>query len=150
MSEEPDLTAAGPGNGAGRAGHRRTLFRIPFRTGMTSDDVARLHGALDLVTYMTPKPGVSGASPGVAALDPWSGLFLGPGAAEGEWILEGRTWWHPPAEAAHEWHVRGALAARELDPSVQVPARLERESDADASFAGRRAGRFSRRGRRHL
>lgn len=144
MSEEPSLAAAGPGNGA-RAGHRRTLFRIPFKSEMTNDDLARLHSVLDLVTYIIPKPGVSGASPGVASLDPWSGLFLEPGTVDGEWILEGRTWGHPLPEAAHEWHVQAALAARQLDPSVQLPARLERESGTGASFAGRGAGRLRRR-----
>jgi hypothetical protein len=47
-------------------------------------------------------------------LDFWSGLFLERGGAEGEWVLEGRTWGHPPESVVHEWHVRAALAAREL------------------------------------
>ena len=44
---------------------------------------------------MSPKPGVKlRASPGVAQLDFWSGLFLEPGAGadKDEWVLEGRTW----------------------------------------------------------
>ncbi len=41
---------------------------------------------------MSPKPGVSGASQGVAQLDFWSGLFLERGAGADEWVLEGRTW----------------------------------------------------------
>lgn len=46
------------------------LFSVPFKSRMTDDDVARLHGELDLVTYLTPKPGVSGASLGVVRIPP--------------------------------------------------------------------------------
>lgn len=91
---------------------------------MTDADIARLHSELDLVTYLTPKPGVSGASPGVVPLDFWSGLFLERGETEGEWALEGRTWGHPPESLVHDWHVRAALAAKELDPAVEIPKPL--------------------------
>jgi hypothetical protein len=89
---------------------------------MTDQDVARLRASLDLATYTDPKPGVSGASPGVARLDLWSGLFLEPGVGEGEWMLEGRTWGNPPEASVREWHIQAALAARELDPRVEIPA----------------------------
>lgn len=103
---------------------RRTLFSIPFTSSMTDLDLARLRRELDLVTYLSSKPGVSGASPGLVPLDFWSGLFLERGAGEGEWGLEARTWGDPPAPLVHEWQVRAALAARQLDPTVQVPPPL--------------------------
>jgi hypothetical protein len=108
-----------------RSGGRQKLFSIRFKSSMSDTDVARLQRELDLVTYLTPKPGVSGASPGVVRLDDWSGLFLERGYNHGEWILEGRTWDDPPRPAAHDWHLRAALAARALDPTVQIPPPLE-------------------------
>lgn len=53
---------------AGRV-RRWTLFSIRFNSQMTGADVARLQHELDLITYLTPKPGVSGASLGVVPLD---------------------------------------------------------------------------------
>ena len=89
---------------------------------MDDADLARLRRVLDLVTYMSPKPGVSDASQGVVQLDFRSGLFLEPGAGADEWVLEGRTSGDPPDSVIREWHVRAALAGRELDPTVQDPA----------------------------
>jgi hypothetical protein len=106
-----------------RTPKRVTLFSVPFHSAMTDSDLDRLRTSLDLVLYTDPKPGVSGASPGVARLDLWSGLFLEPGGGKEEWALEARTWGDPPAASVEEWHVRAALAARELDPSVPIPAR---------------------------
>jgi hypothetical protein len=59
----------------------------------------------------------------VVPLDSWSGLFLERGAGQDEWVLEGRTWDDPPESAVYELHVRAALAAKKLDPTVQMPAR---------------------------
>lgn len=101
-----------------------TLFSIPFTSQMTDADLARLRTELDLVSYLSPKPGVSGASPGVVPLDFWSGLFLVRGEADGDWSLEARTWGNPPEPQVHEWHIRAALAARQLDPTVPVPPRV--------------------------
>jgi hypothetical protein len=101
---------------------RVTLFSVPFKSRMTDEDIERLRRSLDLVTYVTDTSGVSGASPGVVP-DSWSGLFLERGAGQDEWVLEGRTWDDPPESAVYEWHVRAALAAKELDPTVQMPAR---------------------------
>ena len=109
-----------PATPAGRT-RRRGLFSIPFKSSMADADLERLHRGLDLVTYLTPKPGVSGGWPGVAPLDSWSGLFLKRGADEGQWALEALTWGAPPAPLVHEWHVRAALVARELDPTVEIP-----------------------------
>jgi hypothetical protein len=125
---------------------RRTLFSIEFRSAMTDADLARLRSALDLVTYVNPKPGVSGASLGVVPLDLWSGLFLTRGEGEHEWILEARTWGHPPASIVHEWEVRAAIAARQLDPSVEVPPPAPSQvAGTPVSEVGRAAS--SRRGR---
>lgn len=133
-----------------RTSRRITLFSIPFKSRMTDDDLARLHGELELVTYLAPKPGVSGASPAVVPLDLWSGLFLEHGAGDDEWTLEARTWGSPPESLVHDWHVRAAIVARELDPRVQIPPR-RRVQSADAPSLGRAANRrLSQRVRRLL
>ena len=98
---------------------------------MTNAHVARLHNELQLVTYLTPKPGVSGAPPGVARLDFWSGLFLERGETEGEWVLEGCTWGHPPESLVHDWHVRAALVAKRLDQAVEIPKPAPAETASD-------------------
>lgn len=119
---------------------------------MTDRDLARLRSELDLVSYTVPKPGVSGASPGVVPLDFWSGLFLGRGASEDEWVPEGRTWGKPPDSLVHEWRVRAALAARELDPNVEVPAVIHPTAPAVQVHPLSRAEnrRLARLGRRLL
>jgi hypothetical protein len=129
---------------------RVTLFSVPFRSRMTDPDLARLHARLDLVTYVSPKPGVSGASPGVVPLDFWSGLFLERGAGETEWVLEGRTWGKPTEAAVREWHIRAALTARELDPAVEIPHRPQAQADKTRPLpvgpaANRRRARLGRR-----
>jgi hypothetical protein len=138
------------GRRAPHAHGRVTLFSVAFQSQMTDADLARLHASLDLATYRNPKPGVSGASTGVARLDLWSGLFLEPGEGEGEWALEGRTWGNPPEASIHEWHVRAALAARELDPQVKIPERTPAPQAATKIVpVGRAANtRHSRIGRR--
>jgi hypothetical protein len=100
-----------------------TLFQIPFASAMNDSDVALLVRTLDLTTHMYPKPRRSPA-PGAVRLDHSSGLFLELGAAEGQWVLEGRTWGHPAPETVHEWLVLAAGAAHLLDPTVPFPDRL--------------------------
>ena len=117
------MQAPTPATPARRA-RQRTLFSIPFKSSMTNAELARLQRELDLVTYLSPKPGVSGASPGVVPLDFWSGLFLERCADEREWVLKARTWGDLPTPLVHEWHVRAALAAQQLDPTVQIPQPL--------------------------
>ena len=90
---------------------------------MADADVARLRASLDLVTHLSPKAGTFGISLGLVPLDSWSGLFLERGAGEDEWLLEACTWENPPESVIHEWHMRAALAARELDPTVPLPPR---------------------------
>ena len=90
---------------------------------MSDSDVALLVRTLDLTTHMYPKPRRSPA-PGAVRLDHSSGLFLELGAAEGQWVLEGRTWGHPAPEAVHEWLVLAAGAAHLLDRTVPFPDRL--------------------------
>lgn len=133
--------------GDARRGRRRTLFSIPFKSSMSDADLAHLHRELDLVTYLSPKPGVSGASPGVARLDTWSGLFLERGEGSDEWFLEGRTWDSPPKTTVHQWHIRAALAARELDPAVQIP---RSESSQAPPLALRPVGRAANKRLAHL
>ena len=74
---------------------RVTLFSVPFKSRMTDEDIERLRRSLDLVTYVTDTPGVSGASPGWCRSIPGLGLFLERGAGQDEWVLEGRTWDEP-------------------------------------------------------
>ncbi len=101
-----------------------TVFQVPFASAMSDGDVALLARALDLTTHMHPKLRQSPTSPGLVRLDHHSGLFLERGAAEGDWVLEARTWGVPPPLSIHEWHVLAAGAARLLDPSVGFPERL--------------------------
>jgi hypothetical protein len=129
----------------------RTLFEIPFHSSMDDGEAARLHKALDLVTYLSAKPGVSGGRPGVVPLDLWSGLFLERGEQQGEWQLVARSWGDPPEQLVHEWQVRAALAARELDRTVAVPAIEPRASDeTPLRPVGRAANRRLARLRRRL
>jgi hypothetical protein len=99
-----------------------TLFQVPFASAMSDPDVALLARQLDLTTHMHPKLRRSPA--GTVRLDYYSGLFLERGAAEGEWLLEARTWGDPTPEKVHAWHVLAAGAARLLDPAVISPDRV--------------------------
>lgn len=100
-----------------------TLFQVPFASEMSDPDVALLVRTLGLTTHMYPKPRQSPAT-GAVRLDHFSGLFLERGAAEGQWVLEGRTWGHPARETVHEWLVLAAGTAHLLDPNVMFPDRL--------------------------
>jgi hypothetical protein len=91
---------------------------------MSDPNVALLVRELDLTTHMHPKLRQSPAGPGAVRLDHYSGLFLERGAAEGQWLLEARTWGDPTTEMVHAWHVLAAGAARLLDPAVISPDRL--------------------------
>ena len=115
-----DARATGP-----RASrYATTLFQVPFTSAMRDSDIALLARSLDLMTHMHPKLHDSPTTPGVSRLDFDSGLFLERGSADGQWVLDGRTWGHPSPRVVHEWHLRAAAAAHRLDPSVSVPARL--------------------------
>jgi hypothetical protein len=110
-----------------RANYRAiTLFEVRFKSAMSDSDLAFLARSLDLVTHMHPKLRDTPTSPGVLRLDFESGLFLKRGSPDGQWLLEGRSWGHPPPWVAHRWHLRAAAAAQHLDPSVTLPARLDR------------------------
>jgi len=100
------------------------LFVVPFTSEMTDADLARLARMFDLSTHMYPKQRPNPTSPGVARLDHFSGLYLERGDADGEWVLEGRTWGRPAAESVHEWHLLAAQGAHQLDPTVKMPERL--------------------------
>jgi hypothetical protein len=102
-----------------------TLFEVRFASAMSDSDLAFLARSLDLVTHMHPKLRDTPTSPGVLRVDFESGLFLKRGSPDGQWLLEGRSWGHPPSWVAHEWHLRAAAAAQHLDPSVTLPARLD-------------------------
>lgn len=113
-----------PGSASGTQARGGTvLFEVPFESGMTDSDLARLAHILDLWTHMHPKMRPDPNSPGVARLDHFSGLFLERAPAEEKWVLEGRTWGRPAPQSVHEWHVLAAQAAHQLDPTVQLPER---------------------------
>ncbi|MGH2833940.1 MAG: hypothetical protein ACRDK2_14285 [Solirubrobacteraceae bacterium] len=99
------------------------LFRVLFTSAMSDADVALLTRELDLTTHMHPKLHNSPVHPGFTRIDFYSGLFLEHGTSEGHWVLEGRTWGNPLSWLVHDWHIRAAAAARELDPTVTVPDR---------------------------
>ncbi len=107
-----------------------TLFDVPFATAMSNGDLALLARTLDLSVREQPLTLPRHAAPGYVRLDHYSGLFLNRGVVEGEWSLEARTWGHPPAQSVHEWHVRAAGAAHQLDPRVLLPERLPADSFA--------------------
>lgn len=101
-----------------------TLFEVPFASAMRDGDLAGLARVLDLSTRMHPKTGPSHNSPGLARLDQHSGLFLNRGSAQGQWMLEARTWGHPAPQSIHQWHVLAAGGAQQLDPTVRLPEHL--------------------------
>jgi hypothetical protein len=106
----------------GRGG--RVLFEVPFHSAMSASDLALLARLLDLSTHTYQKMRPDPTSPGVARLDHFSGLFLERGQADGQWVLEARTWGNPAPVSVHGWHLLSADAARQLDPTVGVPPRL--------------------------
>jgi hypothetical protein len=105
---------------------------------MSDPNVALLVRELDLRTDMHPKVRRSLAGLGTVRLDQSSGLFLERGAAEGQWLLEARTWGDPTPENVHAWHVLAAGAARLLDSAVISPDRLTAVSP---EYPMRRVGR---------
>lgn len=136
--------ASNPGGGhrrpaAGHPGPRVPPHHAPFTSHMSDADLARLARNLDLATGMHPKLPNSPTSPGVARLDFWSGLFLLRGATEGNWVLECRTWGDPPPSLVHDWHVRAAFAARQLDPTVEPPPRRVTANRLDFAKSSERA-----------
>ena len=131
------------------------LFEVPFASAMSDNDLALLARRLNLLTRIEPtnRPG-DGAlrhdAPGFVRLDHYSGLFVKRGVVEGVWLLEARTWGHPAAQTVHEWLVLAAGAARELDPALTVPERLDPDvrEVADRPLgraANKRLARFRRR-----
>jgi hypothetical protein len=132
------------------------LFEVPFASVMSDDDLALLAGRLALSTRVQPTirsghvPARRHDTPGFVRLDHYSGLFLQRGAAEGNWLLQARTWGHPAALSVHEWHVLAAGAARELDPAVSVPERVRSAAREIPCYplgraANKRLARFRRR-----
>jgi len=91
---------------------------------MSDRALALLERALDLTIRMHAKMHPRPDSPGFTRLDHFSGLFLERGAAEGQWMLQARTWGHPAPQSVHEWHVVAAGAAHQLDPTVTLPKRV--------------------------
>jgi hypothetical protein len=126
------------------------LFEVPFATAMTALDLARLTLELDLSAPPRSPASSDDAHLAYARLDHFSGLFLKRSVADGQWVLQARTWGHPAAAAVHGWHVRSAQAARQLDPMVSLPDRLPDDSPAVADLrvepgANTRVARMRRR-----
>ncbi len=117
---------------------------------MSDLDLALLERTLDLSMRLHAKMHPRPDSPGFARLDHYSGLFLECGAAEGQWMLQARTWGHPAQESVHEWQVVAAGAAQQLDPTVILPQRLGASSREipdrpPGRAANKRLARFRRR-----
>lgn len=102
-----------------------TLFTIPIASAMNDRDLSALVLALDFDTRVAPAGSSPDARVGPARLDHDSGLYLKAGEAPGQWVLEARTWGHPDPESVHRWNVSAATAARRIDPTVQLPRRLD-------------------------
>jgi hypothetical protein len=110
-----------------------TLFTIPLASTMSDRDVSSLVLALDFDIRTAP-PGSSPEARLVPArLDHDSGLFLVAGEGEGHWVLEARTWGHPDPASVHRWNVKAATAARQIDPTVELPQRLRDGAPAVSS-----------------
>lgn len=112
------------GPSSGRPRGATTLFEVPFASAMSGLDLALLEHTLDLSIRMHAKMHPRPDSPAFVRLDHYSGLFLERGAAEGQWMLQARTWGHPAPQSVHEWHVVAAGGAHQLDPTVTLPKRL--------------------------
>lgn len=100
------------------------VFEVRLRTSMTGRDLELLRRQLAMTTHVEHKLPVDPNSPAHAALDQSSSLLLEHGAAEDQWILQARTWGEPSPRTVHDWQVRVALVACQLDPSVAIPDRL--------------------------
>lgn len=100
------------------------LFRIPFRAQMTPRVTTLLSRELDMFLTFDVKAPSANQGAGVARLDHFTGLYLFPGDADDEWLLECRTYGSPSVEVAHCFHVNAARVARLIDPSVEIPGRL--------------------------
>lgn len=114
------------------------VFEVRFRSSMTGRDLELLRHQLDMTTHVEHKLPVDPNSPAHAQLDQGSSLLLERGTAEDQWILQARTWSKPSARTVHDWHVRVALVAHQLDPVVVIPDRL---AVAPSSIPQRPVGR---------
>lgn len=132
LSRLPAFKPAAPPP-ASTAGSRerggKIVFEVPFTSAMTGTDMELLGRQLNMASHADHKLPVDPNSPAVGRLDDYSSLILERGEGEDRWVLRGRTWGSPSTRTVHEWHVRTALIARQLDPSVPVPAR----ADADVT-----------------
>jgi len=123
----PASDSSGEARGGRLAEHGgQLLFQVPFHSAMTDSDLNRLVHLLDLATHVDQKLRPSPTTLGVARLDHFSGLFLVRGDEDGQWLLEARTWDDPPPASVRQWHLRAAVAARELDPAVTLPGGADR------------------------
>jgi hypothetical protein len=114
------------------------LFAIPLASAMSDQDLSSLVLALDFDTRLAAPGSPPEARLGPARLDHDSGLFLEAGAADGQWVLQARTWGHPDPESVHRWNVTAATAARRIDPTVVLPERRHDDShDVSEGHVGR-------------
>lgn len=104
-------------------------FEVHFRSGMAGSDLELLRRQLGMTTHVEHKLPVDPNSPAVAQLDRDSSLLLEHGYGEDQWVLQARTWGTPSASTVHDWRVRVAEVARQLDRGVQLPERLPIEPD---------------------
>ncbi len=105
-----------------------TLFEVPFAGAMSGLDLALLERTLDLSIRMHAKMHPRPDSPAFVRLDHYSGLFLERGAAEGQWMLQARTWGHQHRRASTNgtWWPPAARTSSTLPspfPSAYAPAR---------------------------
>lgn len=105
------------------------VFEVHFRSGMAGSDLELLRRQLDMTTHVEHKLPVDPNSPAFAQLDQDSSLLLEHGSREGQWVLQARTWGTPSASTVHDWQVRVAQVAHQIDRDVQLPDRLPVEPD---------------------
>lgn len=127
------------------------VFEVRFRSSMNGSDLELLRRQLAMTTHVDHKLPVDPNSPAVAQLDQDSSLLLECGTAEDQWILQARTWGRPSACTVHDWLVRVTQVARQIDPRVEIPARLPLPAPATVQRpVGRAANRRLAAARRRL
>lgn len=106
--------------------HRRggtVVFEIYFTCAMTDRELELLRRQLHMTTHIEHKLPVDPNSPAIARVDAWSGLFLERVRGDDRWVLQARTWGTPSPATIHDWHLRVAQVARQLDRRVEAPER---------------------------
>ena len=100
------------------------VFEVGFTSSMSGSNLELLRRQLGMTSHSEHKLPVDPNSPAVAQLEQDASLLLEHGPDEDHWVLQARTWGTPSARTVHDWHVRVAQVAHQLDPRVSIPDRM--------------------------